>query len=739
MSCGSNRRAAAGHGRSRNRDQWVDEKLEEVSYEFPADDLQRIKAELQTVKPLVAPSKQATFKKMDRLLRTNQEVPAWLAESVRLLYHNNEFGDKLLEKLVDLGYDEENVTNPALPYKERRPRMSMPEFIDGRADEDALEGSDEYLPSNSSSNYADDGASNAPTESERSSGSDDSAHDSDGSEDYKLPVPSRGPRKSARASHLRSSFSELLEVPKLTSSEESEGVKEESGPDSSPRPIKEEDVTMSGITNAINTTYTIGRVSSVARNANQVPKQWSTSESDDTDPDLDDDDIKAEDDAGSAVPDATAPNGGVDRPLALGGRSESPEAMVHSPDNFNCPGPRPRRKGRSLALGAPRPVSNSPSFLNDTSRHENMRPEALGEDGEMLVQASPSPTAEEREKERVKGPKEKEVIVISSSSSGQLPKNPKAKKRVFRKKTTKRVWDVSSSSGSSPLAKKENSVSSKQSSRAKPQSKLTKLVEKVYVKKLKKMRKSRDKELKRRATKIANANITGSNRVQETAATAPTAGNGPPASLGGSYRERPARAVSMFSSLPRKGRGHGAARSSSGTASRSEFRSSRSDKKTNAAENSGSLDNTDAVNNQTLQVQARSSAVSDFPANPTGAVKRKPGRPVGSGLLRDKKLLEPTRLSKRLRGTSPPVLQDCQNNTANLQQASGNMSSPFIDTIARNLGVTAESPLNRKRGRPVGSTEAYLLARQLHTNIAKKEPSSPAGDSPSKRPRTNRY
>ncbi|KAM7200905.1 hypothetical protein V8F20_005147 [Naviculisporaceae sp. PSN 640] len=199
-------------------------------------------------------------------------------------------------------------------------------------------------------------------------------------------------------------------------------------------------------------------------------------------------------------------------------------------------------------------------------------------------------------------------------------------------------------------------------------------------------------------------------------ATMSPTGNGSPVRLQGSYGERPARASGLFNGQNRTGHGDRAAAS-------------------------GSFWNTEVVNQQTgtsqVPVQA-SSTMSQFPANPVGEVKRKPGRPPGSGLARDKKLLEPTRVSKRLRqrSTSPPMLQVSQDNTVKFQQAAGNVDSTTFGSNVRGPDAPTQSTATRKRGRPAGSTEASLLVRRLHADMTKKETFSAAEASPSKRPRT---
>ncbi|KAK4214286.1 hypothetical protein QBC37DRAFT_399784 [Rhypophila decipiens] len=196
-----------GHGGTSNLkpsqsppDTWLATKLDEISPEFSVSDRDKIVAELRKIKGTnenggrtAAPSKQSAFLKMDKLLRKNHEVPAWLAEAVRLLYHANEFGDRLLERLIDLGYDDEKILDPNLPYDKRRPRMAMPDFVESVVDDQDSDKSDVSASTDSLIQPID-----SVEEDEGGAGS---AMDEDGS-----PVVRKSPRKRS----LRFPFSELV-------------------------------------------------------------------------------------------------------------------------------------------------------------------------------------------------------------------------------------------------------------------------------------------------------------------------------------------------------------------------------------------------------------------------------------------------------------------------------------------------------------------------------------------------
>ncbi|KAM7219100.1 hypothetical protein V8F06_005538 [Rhypophila decipiens] len=285
-------------------DTWLATKLDEISPEFSVSDRDKIVAELRKIQctnehgsRTAAPSKQSAFLKMDKLLRKNHEVPAWLAEAVRLLYHANEFGDRLLERLIDLGYDDEKMLDPNLPYDKRRPRMAMPDFVESVVDDQDSDSflSDDYSPTHSDAdderNHESDDASlsssetnasesdvSASTDSliqpidsvEEDEGGAGSAMDEDGS-----PVVRKSPRK--RSLHFP--FAELVNggpsIPESsTGSESGDGT-----------PIKREKVAA---------THARGR------NAHQLEhyhnrREFLASGSDDTDPHLLDDGIKTED------------------------------------------------------------------------------------------------------------------------------------------------------------------------------------------------------------------------------------------------------------------------------------------------------------------------------------------------------------------------------------------------------------------------------------------------------------
>ncbi|KAK3681747.1 hypothetical protein B0T22DRAFT_445351 [Podospora appendiculata] len=115
-----------------DREGWIQDKTAQIHPHYNSSrfqsDRRRIITDLQNVKfeyggtqlrPIM-PSMQAPYQKLQRLLDKKQNIPPWLAETVRLLYKDNQFPDYLVQRLALKGWDAAQVTNPRLSDRKRR-------------------------------------------------------------------------------------------------------------------------------------------------------------------------------------------------------------------------------------------------------------------------------------------------------------------------------------------------------------------------------------------------------------------------------------------------------------------------------------------------------------------------------------------------------------------------------------------------------------------------------------------
>jgi len=83
-----------------------------------------------TVSRRAAASEQRPYYMLYRCLERKDSIPAWLAEAVRLLYHNNTYPEYLTENFIRQGWDPAKVNLPGLAEAERRRGVPILQLLD---------------------------------------------------------------------------------------------------------------------------------------------------------------------------------------------------------------------------------------------------------------------------------------------------------------------------------------------------------------------------------------------------------------------------------------------------------------------------------------------------------------------------------------------------------------------------------------------------------------------------------